>query len=69
MSSYRESLSARLDIMKPSRELLNRCVSDPPKLTRGIRELVAALHAKGTKVGFAFVFFHFAFTPARSRAA
>lgn len=47
---YRESLTARLEIMKPSLATVQKCVSDPPQLTPGIKELVAALHAKGVKV-------------------
>jgi phosphoserine phosphatase len=36
--------------MKPSLANVEKCVSDPPQLTPGITELVAALHAKGVKV-------------------
>ena len=49
--TYQESLAARLEIMKPSLQQVNECLAaEAPRLTPGISELVAALHAKGVKV-------------------
>lgn len=49
--SYQESLAARLELMKPSRSMLDECLRDhPPPLSPKIAELVAALQAKGKAV-------------------
>ncbi|PRD30598.1 UNVERIFIED_CONTAM: Psph [Trichonephila clavipes] len=45
--SFREALAKRLDIIQPSVYIMRRYLeTNPPSLTPGIRELVAALHEK-----------------------
>jgi phosphoserine phosphatase len=48
---FHEALKARLDIIKPSRQLIEGCLrAHPPRLTPGIAELIAALRAHGKRV-------------------
>ncbi|XGW26402.1 hypothetical protein V3C99_007208 [Haemonchus contortus] len=48
---FRLALKARLDVMRPTYDQLERYANETkPKLTPGIRELVAALHKRGTDV-------------------
>mmetsp|Transcript_17849 Transcript_17849/g.24696 ORF Transcript_17849/g.24696 Transcript_17849/m.24696 type:complete len:317 (+) Transcript_17849:40-990(+) len=48
---FQDALQARLDIMNPSREQVTAFLSaHPPLLSPGIRELIAALQAKGKHV-------------------
>jgi phosphoserine phosphatase len=48
---FQDALKARLDLIRPSRELIDDCLrAHPPRLTPGVAQLVAALHARGTKV-------------------
>eukprot|EP00041_Stephanoeca_diplocostata_P014718 m.276936 g.276936 ORF g.276936 m.276936 type:complete len:283 (+) comp19776_c0_seq1:272-1120(+) len=48
---YRESLAARLEIMKPSLQAVQACLAaEPPRLTTGVVDLVSALVARGKKV-------------------
>ena len=48
---FRESLSTRLNMIRPSRKSLQDFVaSHPVRLTPGVRELVACLHSRGTDV-------------------
>lgn len=49
--SFRTALSERLSIINVSKEKLHSFIEkNPPQLTPGIRELVAALHKQGTDV-------------------
>ncbi|XP_044168767.1 phosphoserine phosphatase-like [Acropora millepora] len=49
--SFRTALSERLSIINVSKEELHSFIeNNPPRLTPGIRELVAALHKQGTDV-------------------
>lgn len=49
--SYRDSLAARLNLMKPSKSLLDKCIKDHPgELSPGMLALVQILHNKGKKV-------------------
>ncbi|XP_072035097.1 phosphoserine phosphatase-like [Amphiura filiformis] len=48
---YKDTLRARLNVMKPSRQALHDFIKrHPPKLTPGIMELVQELHNRGTQV-------------------
>ena len=48
---FRESLSTRLNMIRPSQKSLQEFIaSHPVRLTPGIRELVACLHSRGTNV-------------------
>ncbi|KAI6658629.1 Phosphoserine phosphatase-like [Oopsacas minuta] len=48
---FRESLSTRLQMVRPSKKSLEEFISiHPVRLTPGIRELVACLHSRGTDV-------------------
>jgi phosphoserine phosphatase len=48
---FHDALKARLDIIKPSRQLIESCLrAHPPRLTPGIAELVAALRDHGKRV-------------------
>ena len=48
---FQDALSARLALIKPSKGDLSLCLEKHPmRLTRGIKSLVAALHARGTHV-------------------
>lgn len=48
---FHEALAARLALIRPSRELVERCLREhPPRLTPGIAALVSALRAKGAAV-------------------
>jgi phosphoserine phosphatase len=48
---FQDALTARLDLIRPSRQLLAGCLAaHPPRLTPGIADLVAALERRGTHV-------------------
>jgi len=48
---FEVALARRLDLIRPSRDLLARCLAaHPPRLTPGVRELIAELQARGTAV-------------------
>jgi phosphoserine phosphatase len=48
---FHEALQARLELIRPSRSLVDGCLrAHPPRLTPGIAELVAALRARATPV-------------------
>ncbi|CAJ0579519.1 unnamed protein product, partial [Mesorhabditis spiculigera] len=48
---FRDALSARLDVMRPSRDQVEGFKKEnPPKMTPGIVELVKALHARSVSV-------------------
>ncbi|CAN0378976.1 unnamed protein product [Scytosiphon promiscuus] len=48
---FRDALKARLDLMTPSKETVERCLREhPPRLSPGISELVSALHERGVVV-------------------
>ena len=48
---FEVSLRERLDLIRPSRELVAACLrAHPPRLTHGIAELVTVLHARGTRI-------------------
>ena len=48
---FRESLSTRLQMVRPSKKSLQDFIAiHPVRLTPGIRELVACLHSRGTDV-------------------
>ncbi|VDP03748.1 unnamed protein product [Heligmosomoides polygyrus] len=48
---FRDALRARLDVMRPTYDQLEQYANETkPKLTPGIRELVSALHKRGTDV-------------------
>ncbi|GMR49870.1 hypothetical protein PMAYCL1PPCAC_20065, partial [Pristionchus mayeri] len=47
---FRDALASRLEIMRPSREVMNEFAQLPAKLTPGISELVAVLHKRGAHV-------------------
>jgi len=61
--SFREALSARLNLIKPSRQQLDAYMkSHAPRLTPGIKELVRTLHARRVDVylvsgGFSHIIF------------
>lgn len=49
--SYRDSLAARLELMKPSKSMVEKCITEHPgQLSPGMADLVKALHAKGKHV-------------------
>ncbi|XP_033098667.1 phosphoserine phosphatase-like [Anneissia japonica] len=49
--TFRDTLKARLGIIKPSKQhLMDFIEAHPPSLTNGIRELVKTLQSRGTKV-------------------
>jgi phosphoserine phosphatase len=49
--SYRDSLAARLELMKPSKSRVDKCIEEHPGvLSPGMADLVKALHAKGKHV-------------------
>lgn len=49
--SYRDSLAARLELMKPSKSSVDKCIEEHPgQLSPGMSELVVKLHEKGKKV-------------------
>ncbi|XP_042894762.1 phosphoserine phosphatase-like [Parasteatoda tepidariorum] len=49
--TFREALAKRLEIIQPTTDLFNDFLrSHPPRLTPGIKELVAELHARGVSV-------------------
>lgn len=48
---FQDALRERLDLIRPSRSLIEDCLrAHPPRLTPGIDRLIAALHARGTAV-------------------
>ncbi len=48
---FEVALARRLDLIRPSRDLLARCLAaHPPRLTPGIRDLIQTLQARGTTV-------------------
>ena len=48
---FQDALRERLALIRPSRDLIERCLrAHPPRLTPGIDRLIAALHARGTVV-------------------
>lgn len=48
---FQDALRERLALIRPSRDLIERCLrAHPPRLTLGIDRLIAALHARGTPV-------------------
>ena len=48
---FQDALRERLALIRPSRDLIERCLrAHPPQLTPGIASLIAALHARGTAV-------------------
>ena len=48
---FEDALAARLDLIKPSRDDISSCLAaHPPRLTPGVSDLVAALHARGSVV-------------------
>jgi len=48
---FQDALAARLELIKPSASDVKRCLEkNPPRLTPGVREVVEALHARGTPV-------------------
>jgi len=48
---FEDALRERLALIRPSRDLIERCLrAHPPRLTPGIDRLIAALHARGTPV-------------------
>ncbi|PAV86465.1 hypothetical protein WR25_15032 [Diploscapter pachys] len=60
---FRDALSMRLNIMRPSQQILQKYVnSSKPKLTPGIKELVSSLHSRKVDVylvsgGFRFLIY------------
>ncbi|XP_070572962.1 phosphoserine phosphatase-like [Ptychodera flava] len=49
--SYRETLRARLEIIQPSRQSIETFVKEhPPRFTKGVQELIKALHARDCHV-------------------
>ncbi|CAM9680399.1 unnamed protein product, partial [Discosporangium mesarthrocarpum] len=48
---FQDALKARLDIIRPSRQAVQRCLKErPPQLTPGVKEFVSLLKARGTDV-------------------
>ncbi|KAL3817247.1 hypothetical protein ACHAXA_009534 [Cyclostephanos tholiformis] len=48
---FEDALRARLDIIRPSRSDIVRCLDDHPlRLTPGVSDLISALHERGTHV-------------------
>lgn len=48
---FQDALAARLKLIEPSQEDLNKCLQKHPlRLTKGVKQLVEALHARGTHV-------------------
>jgi phosphoserine phosphatase len=48
---FQEALAARLELIKPSKSDIEKCLAKHPlKLTEGIRKVVELLHARGTPV-------------------
>ena len=48
---FQDALRARLDLIRPSREMIAACLAaHPPRLTPGVADLVAALHDRGAAV-------------------
>uniref|UniRef100_A0A8C3DU12 Phosphoserine phosphatase n=5 Tax=Passeriformes TaxID=9126 RepID=A0A8C3DU12_CORMO len=49
--TFKAALTARLGLIRPSYEQVQKLISDnPPQLTPGIRELVSRLHQRGVQV-------------------
>ncbi|XP_068010773.1 phosphoserine phosphatase [Melanerpes formicivorus] len=49
--TFKAALTARLGLIRPSYEQVQKLISDnPPELTPGIRELVSRLHERGVQV-------------------
>ncbi|XP_078681351.1 phosphoserine phosphatase-like isoform X2 [Branchiostoma floridae x Branchiostoma belcheri] len=49
--SFREALTLRLDLFKPSLQTVQKFVQDhPPKLTPGVKEVISLLQKRGTAV-------------------
>jgi phosphoserine phosphatase len=52
-TKFEDALAARLEIIKPSRSSIEKCLRDSPLRTSpGVDELIAALNARGTDVYF-----------------
>lgn len=50
-TKFEDALAARLDLMQPSRQAVADFIAaHPPRLSPGVADLVAALHARGTRV-------------------
>lgn len=48
---FQDALAARLALIKPSEVDISNCLSKhPPRLTPGVKELIDALHKRGTAV-------------------
>ena len=49
--TFQEALANRLDLIKPSRQMVNKFIkANPPRLTPGIKELVDTLQSRGVDV-------------------
>jgi phosphoserine phosphatase len=55
--SFRPSLTASLDLIQPSLQDINRYLAaHPPRLTKGVEQLVSILHRRGTSVYLVGIF-------------
>lgn len=48
---FQDALAARLELIKPSRKIVESCLADHPlRLTPGVKDFISALHHRGVAV-------------------